>query len=188
MDSAARSHGGALVVRGEPGAGKTALLMEIAHSSGDVQVLWTQGGESESPLPFAALTRLLRPVLDRLDGVPEPQVHALRVALAVSLPTGGTVHGPAQGEDRLLVFMAVLSLLSEVAESRPLLCVVDDAQWLDSASSEALLFVARRLGSDRIALIFAAREGDVRRFDGTGIPELVLQGLEGHAALASFEP
>ncbi len=83
-----------------------------------------------------------------------------------------------------MVFLAVLSLLAEAAESRPLLCVVDDAQWLDSASSDALLFVGRRLGSDPIALLFAAREGDVRRFDGAGIPELVLSGLDGPAALA----
>jgi DNA-binding CsgD family transcriptional regulator len=184
IDRSARSQGGALVVRGEPGAGKTALLTAAAETSGEVQVLWTEGIESESPLPFAALTRLLRPVLDRIDAIPEPQGHALRVALAIRLATEGAEHGPTQAEDRLLVFMAVLSLLTEAAERRALLCVVDDAQWLDSASSDALLFVARRLGSDRITLLFGARDGDVRRFDSSGVPELVLQGLDSAAASA----
>ena len=135
-------------------------------------VLWTQGIESESPLAFAALTRLLRPALAQLDRIPASQAHALRVALAEPLPgnDASSPDGAGRADDRLLVFMAVLSLLAEVAESRPVLCIVDDAQWLDSASSEALLFVGRRLGSDRIAIVFAAREGDVRRFDGSGIP------------------
>ncbi|MFL6100109.1 MAG: ATP-binding protein [Actinomycetales bacterium] len=189
IEGAATSHGGALVVRGEPGAGKTALLSDAAERANDVLVLWTQGIESESPLPFAALTRLLRPVLGQLDRIPATQAHALRVALAEPLPgkdgssPDTAVRADDRADDRLLVFMAVLSLLAEVAESRPVLCIVDDAQWLDSASAEALLFVGRRLGSDRIAVVFAAREGDVRRFDGSGIAELTLRGLDASAAL-----
>jgi DNA-binding CsgD family transcriptional regulator len=184
IESAVAAHGGALIVRGEPGAGKTALLRDAAEGVSGIQVLWTQGIESESPLPFAALTRLLRPVLDHLEAIPEPQAQALRVALALLLPAGDAGLGPAAAEDRLAVFMAVLSLLAEAAETGPVLGVVDDAQWLDSASSEALLFVARRLQSDPIALLFAAREGDVRRFDGAGLPELTLRGLDGPSALA----
>lgn len=184
IDSAARSHGGALVLRGEPGAGKTALLTALVEDAHDMKVLWTQGIESESPLPFAALTRLLRPALDHLDGIPAAQARALSVALAVPAPAGAAEGAPTPADDRLVVFMAVLSLLADVAESGPVLCVVDDAQWLDSASGEALLFVARRLDSDRIALVFAARDGDVRRFDAPGIADLELRGLDGEAALA----
>src|SRR5215468_9779415 len=158
-----------MVVRGEPGVGKSALLSDASSRAAGAQALWTQGIESESPLAIAALHRLLRPVLPHLDRLPAPQARALRGAF-----------GEQEGSvaDRLVVFVATLSLLSEAAEERPVIAVVDDAQWLDAASAEALLFAARRLLADRVALVFGAREGDVRTFHGDGLPELVLGGLD----------
>jgi DNA-binding CsgD family transcriptional regulator len=176
---AAGSRGGALVVRGEPGAGKTALLTDVADRSTSTTVLWTAGIESESPLAFAALHRLLRPLLGQLPHIPPVQARALGRAL------GGAEHPGADdrpGADRFLVFVATLSLLAEAAEEQPVLCVVDDAQWLDAASAEALLFVARRLQADRIAVLFGVRDGEARRFDGPGLPELVVPGLDAEAA------
>jgi DNA-binding CsgD family transcriptional regulator len=178
---AADSRGGALVVRGEPGAGKTALLTDVADRAVGTTVLWTAGIESESPLAFAALHRLLRPLLGQLDQIPPVQARALGRAL------GGAEHpgeDDAAEADRFLVFVATLSLLAETAEEQPVLCVVDDAQWLDAASAEALLFVARRLHADRIAMLFGVRDGEVRRFDGPGLPELVVPGLDAEAAAA----
>ena len=172
FDQAAAGRGGALVVRGEPGVGKTALLSD-AVSRADVRVLWTQGFESEFPLAYAALHRLLRPILGSAERLPRRQADALSVAL-------GESDGPSG--DRFGVFLATLSLLSEAANTRPVVVVVDDAQWLDDVSAEALLFVARRVHSDRIAVVFAAREGDVRRFDGRGLEELTLGGLDATAA------
>jgi DNA-binding CsgD family transcriptional regulator len=172
LANAADGHGGALVVRGEPGAGKTALIAD-AVSRSDAQVLWTQGFESESPLAFAALHRLVRPVLPLVDRLPPPQADALLVAL-------GERNGPSS--DRFVVFVATLSLLVEAAEPRPVVVVVDDAHWLDAVSAEALLFVARRLQSDRVAMVFGARDGDVRRFDAPGLTELTIGGLDTVAA------
>jgi predicted ATPase len=169
----AAGRGGAVVVRGEPGVGKSALLWDASSRAAGTQVLWTQGIESESPLAFAALHRLLRPVLPYLDRLPAPQARALRGAF-------GEQEGSAV--DRFVVFVATLSLLSEAAEERPVIAVVDDAQWLDAASAEALLFVARRLLADRVALVFGAREGDVRAFHGDGLPALVLGGLDAASA------
>lgn len=170
---AAAGRGGVVVVRGEPGVGKSALLSDASSRAPGAQVLWTQGVESESPLAFAALHRLLRPVLPYLDRMPAPQARALRGAFGEQ--EGAVV-------DRLVVFVATLSLLSEAAEERPIIAVVDDAQWLDAASAEALLFVARRLLADRVALVFGAREGDVRTFHGDGLPELILSGLDSASA------
>jgi DNA-binding CsgD family transcriptional regulator len=166
---AAAGRSGVVVVRGEPGVGKSALLADASSRAAGARVLWTQGIESESPLAFAALHRLLRPVLPCLDRLPAPQARALRGAF-----------GEQEGSvvDRFAVFVATLSLLSEVAEERPVIAVVDDAQWLDAASAEGLLFVARRLLADGVALVFGAREGDVRTFPGDGLPELVLGGLD----------
>jgi DNA-binding CsgD family transcriptional regulator len=179
LEEARGSAGGALVIRGQPGAGKTALLADLAgRAASDVEpttrVLRTQGIESESPLPFAALQRLLRPVLPLLGHLPGPQATALRGAF-------GEADTPAAG-DRFLIFLATLSLLAEAAEESPVLCIVDDAHWLDEASTAALLFVARRLGQERVALVFAARDGDVRRFDSGELPELVLGGIDAAAA------
>jgi DNA-binding CsgD family transcriptional regulator len=178
LDDARCSRGGALVLHGQPGVGKSALLADLVARAADeagpgMRVLWTQGIESESPLPFAALQRLLRPVLPLLGRIPGPQATALRGAFGeADAPTG----------DRFLVFLATLSLLAEAAEEAPVLCVVDDAHWLDEASTAALLFVARRLGPERIALLFAARDGDVRRFDSGELPELLLGGIDATAA------
>jgi DNA-binding CsgD family transcriptional regulator len=179
LDQTRGSIGGALVIRGQPGVGKTALLADLAgRAASDVgpgmRVLRTQGIESESPLPFAALQRLLRPVLPLLGHLPRPQATALRGAF-------GEADAPATG-DRFLIFLATLSLLAEAAEESPVLCIVDDAHWLDEASTAALLFVARRLGQERVAMVFAARDGDVRRFDSGELPELVLGGIDAAAA------
>ncbi|MDX6319176.1 MAG: hypothetical protein QOD35_2576, partial [Nocardioidaceae bacterium] len=169
---AAIGRGGALVVRGEPGVGKSALIAD-AVSRADALVLWTQGFESESPLAFAALHRLLRPVLGLVGGLPSPQADALLVALG---------ERKGQPSDRFVVFVATLSLLVEAAETQPVVVVVDDAHWLDAVSAEALLFVARRLQSDRVAMVFGAREGDVRRFEAPGLTEMTLGGLDTAAA------
>ena len=169
---AASGRGGALVVRGDPGVGKTALIAD-AVSRVDAQVLWTQGFESESPLAFAALHRLLRPVLEFVDRLPTTQAEALLVALG---------ERAGQPSDRFAVFVATLSLLVEAAELQPVVVVVDDAHWLDVVSAEALLFVARRLQSDRVAMVFGAREGDVRRFDSPGLDEMTMGGLDAVAA------
>ncbi len=165
---AADGHGGSLVVLGDPGNGKSALLA-LAAADADALTLRTRGVESEAPLAFAALHRLLLPVLPLADRLPGPQARALRVAF-----------GEESGEapDRFLVFLGALSLLAEAADSRPVLGVVDDAHWLDDASAAALLFVARRLEVERVALLFAAREHDVRRFDFGDLPVLRLGGLD----------
>ncbi len=170
---AVAARGGVMVVRGDPGVGKTALLADACSRATGARVLWTQGIESESPLAFAALHRLLRPVLPCLDRLPPPQAQALRAAFGELEGTVG---------DRFVVFIATLGLLSEAAEEQPIIAVADDAQWLDAASAEALLFVARRLLADRVALVFGAREGDVRRFHGNGLPELALGGLDAASA------
>jgi len=168
LDEAWASRGGALVLRGLPGVGKSTLLDDAAARGEGMQVLRTQGIESESPLAFAALHRLLLPLMPYAGRLPEPQSRALRAAF-------GEI--AADGADRFLIFLAALSLLAEAAEDGPVLALVDDAQWLDDVSAAALLFVARRLGAERVALLFAARDGDERRFDSGGLPELVLSGI-----------
>ncbi|MBG0827990.1 AAA family ATPase [Planomonospora sp. ID67723] len=162
----------ALVVRGEPGIGKTALLDYAAASARGVRVVRGTGVESEAELPFAGLHLLLRSAFDRMDTLPDRQREALRGAFGLA---------PAEPGDRFLVGLAVLSLLSELAGDVPLLCLVDDAQWLDRASAEALLFVARRIEGEGIVLLFAARDGD-RTFPAPGIGEMRLRGLDGRAA------
>ena len=155
----------ALVVRGEPGVGKTALLEYAIDSASDLRVVRTVGVESEMELAFAALQQLCAPMLDRLDRLPGPQRDALATTFGLSA-------GPVP--NRFLVGLAVLGLLSDVAEERPLVCVVDDAQWLDHASAQGLAFVARRLMAESVLLVFAAREpGEELR----GLPELVVEGL-----------
>ena len=177
IEAARDGTAGALVVHGEPGVGKSALLTDVLSATSGVRVLRTQGLESESPLAFAALHRLLRPVLALIDRLPAPQAHALRVAFGAEL---GTV-------EPFLVALATLSMLTEAAEERPVVCVVDDAHWLDDASADALLFATRRLDADRVAILFAARDTDERTFVPDGIPRLLLRGLDApavHALLA----
>ncbi|HEY3002543.1 MAG TPA: AAA family ATPase [Kribbellaceae bacterium] len=164
---------GALLIRGEPGVGKSALLQDARERATGMRVLSTQGLESEAPLAFAGLHQLLRPVLSLLERLPAPQARALRVAF-------GQQDGPT--EDPFLVALATLTMLSEAADTTPVLCVVDDAHWLDAASADALLFASRRLQADPIALIFAARDGDVATFTADGVPTLVLTGLAAPAA------
>ena len=130
-------------------------------------VLGCAGVEAEVELPFAGLHQLIRPILSRLDALPEIQAGALRGALAL---------GPAAGEHRLVVAVAVLSLLAEAAAERPVLCLLDDAHRLDDASAETLSFVARRLGPERVGFLFAAREGDARDFEAHDLPVLRLGG------------
>jgi DNA-binding CsgD family transcriptional regulator len=167
LEAARSGDGGALVVRGEPGVGKTALLEWTIEEGRQFRVVRTVGVEGEMELPYAALQQLCSPMLDLSERLADPQRAALTVAFGLS--TGPT-------PNRFLVGLAVLGLLSEAAEERPLLCVVDDAQWLDRASARALAFVARRLVAEKIALIFAAREpGDVL----AGLPELRVLSL-GH--------
>jgi len=175
LEGARSSRSAALVIRGEAGVGKTALMDDTRDRASDMRLLQTRGIESESELAYAGLYGLLRPALDRLDGLPEPQARALGAALGMA---------EGEGQERFLVYSACLTLLSDLAEGRPVLCLVDDAHWLDAASSEALQFVARRLGSEGIVLLFGAREGDVRRFPGDGIDSLVLEGLGEDAAHA----
>lgn len=174
LEEARQGRAGALVIHGEAGVGKSALLEDVIARAG-ARVLRTQGLESESPLPFAALHRLLRPVLPLLDRLPGPQARALRVAFGQE--EGGDV-------DPFLVAVAVLSALTEAAEEGPVLGVIDDAHWLDAASAGALLFAARRLQADRVALVFAARDEDLRTFDHDGVPSLLLTGLDAAAARA----
>ena len=175
VDDAEAGRAGALVLLGEPGVGKTALLDELAASAGGFRVLRTQGLESEAPLAFAALHRLLRPVQDVVGGLPAPQAHALRVAFGED--SGSAI-------EPFLVALATLSALTEAAESAPVLCLVDDAHWLDSASADALLFASRRLSDERLAVVFTARTASGGRFDPTGIDELQLGGLDESAAAA----
>ncbi|MEA2532531.1 MAG: hypothetical protein QOJ93_342 [Actinomycetota bacterium] len=172
LGAARHGHGEAIVVHGEPGIGKTALLEYAVGAAQDVRVLRTLGNEAEMELPFAALQQLCAPVLAGLDQLPEPQGDALRVAFG--LMTGDP-------PDRLLVGLAVLSLLSRLAAERPLLCVVDDTQWLDRQSAQAFAFVARRLAAEPIAFVFGARivTDEVR-----GLSELVVEGLGEADALA----
>ena len=168
--------GGALVVRGEAGVGKSALLEYVAGAAADMRLARAVGVESEMELAFAGLHLLCAPLLDRLEDLPGPRHDALGVAFG--LRAGGA-------PDRFMVGLAVLTLLSEVAGERPLLCVVDDAQWLDQASAQVLAFAARRLLAEPVGLIFAAREpGEQFR----GLPDLEVRGLpdkDARALLAS---
>jgi len=162
----------ALVLRGEPGVGKTVLLDYVAARSQGCRVERASGVQSELELAFAGLHQLCAPMLDRLGRLPGPQRDALRTTFGMS---GG------QTPDPFLVGLAVLGLFAEIAEERPLVCVVDDAQWLDHASAQVLAFVARRLEAESVALIFAARGID-EVAELSGLPQLVLGGLSDEAA------
>src|ERR1700683_2723939 len=164
-----------LVVHGEPGVGKSALLEYLAGRAAGCRVVRAAGVESEMELAFAGLHQLLAPVLDRVAGLPAPQCDALRTAFGLSA-------GPAP--DRFLVGLAVLGLVSEVAGEKPLICVVDDEQWLDRASVQALGFAARRLAADPVGLVFAAR---VAGTELTGLPELMVEGLQENDARALLD-
>src|SRR3954447_15884243 len=157
-----------LVLRGEAGVGKSALLEYLVRGAAGCSIARAAGVESEVELAFAGLQQLCAPFVDRLDRLPAPQRDALGTAFGLR---GGNV------PDRFLVGLAVLSLLSDVADDRPLICVVDDAQWLDAASAQALAFVARRLGVESVGLVFAVREPAVESHL-EDVPELILDGLD----------
>jgi DNA-binding CsgD family transcriptional regulator len=170
-----------LVMRGEAGIGKTALLRYTARRASGFRVAQVTGVEAEMELPFAGIHQLCAPVLDQLDALPQAQQDALNVAL-----------GLASGDvpDRFLVGLAVLGLLSAAAEERPLLGLVEDAQWLDPASGLVLGFVARRLLAESVAIVVAVREPSARH-DFDGLPELLLRGLaekDARALLISAVP
>jgi DNA-binding CsgD family transcriptional regulator len=170
--SAGQSH--VLVLRGEAGVGKTALLRHLPAAARGCRVTWATGVESEMELAFAGLHALCAPLLGRLGALPGPQHDALSTAFGLSA-------GPPP--ERFLVGLAVLSLLAHAAEEQPLVCIVDDAQWLDQVSSQTLAFVARRLLAERVGFVFAVREsGDRQVFEG--FPELLIEGLAAdHARL-----
>src|SRR5262245_27889792 len=156
-----------LVIRGEAGIGKTTLLQYAVRHASEFRVAQVTSAEAEMELPFAGIHQLCAPLLDQLDVLPLPQQNALNVAL-----------GLASGDvpNRFLVGLAVLGLLSAAAEEQPLLCLVEDAQWLDDASGLILGFIARRLDAESVAVVAAVREPNTRH-DFDGLPELSLRGL-----------
>ena len=163
-----------LVVRGEAGVGKTALLRYCARQASDFRIARIDGVESEMELPFAGLHQLCARMVGKLDALPAPQQAALGTALGLS---------SGAAPDRFLVALATLSLLAESAAERPLLCFVDDAQWLDAASAQVLGFVARRVLAESVAIVFAVREPSEER-ELVGLPELALKGLSDEDARA----
>ena len=163
-----------LVIRGEAGIGKTALMRYCARQASGCRLVQVDGVESEMELPLAALHQLCTPMLSGLAALPEPQQRALRVAF-------GLAAGPAP--DRFVLGLAVLSLLAENAAARPLVCLVDDAQWLDEASSQVLGFVGRRLLAEPVGLLFAVREAAGERLF-PGLPALTVEGLTDEDARA----
>ncbi|GAA0242652.1 LuxR family transcriptional regulator [Cryptosporangium japonicum] len=160
----------ALVVHGEPGIGKSALLRHLVTRAGELRILATTGRPSEAELPFAGLHQLFGTMTERIDRLPVPQRNALQVAF-----------GLREGDppDRYVVSLGVLGLVAELARECPVLCVVDDEQWMDRATVLTLTFVARRMKSDAAAVVFASREG---REEFQGLPTLVLSGLSAHHA------
>jgi DNA-binding CsgD family transcriptional regulator len=170
LEGTRAGQGGGLLLQGEAGIGKTALLDYAIESAPDLRTLRATGVESEAELAFGALHQLCAPLLDRLARLSGPQRDALQT-------TFGLRAGPAP--DRFFLALAVLSLLSEAAEERPLLCVIDDAQWLDRTSAQALAFVARRLRAEPVAMLFASREPGKEL---QGLPELAVDGLPRSAA------
>ena len=168
----------ALVLRGEPGIGKSALLDYARTRANDFFVLRVAGIDSESEFPFAAVHQLLRPVRHHVAGLPPRQRMAVDAAFGL---------GPAGREDRFLVSLGILGMLSDAAGKQPVLCLIDDAQWLDEPSADALTFVARRLEADGIAMLFAVRDHETAVLASAGLPEMALAGLDvaaSHALLA----
>lgn len=178
LDSVRTGTGGALVVRGEPGVGKSALLRHAAGRAAPVHVLRATGAEPETDLAFAALHQLLRPVAGLTDALPAPQREAVRGALGLAAP-------PAES-DRFLVAAGVLSLLEEASRPHGLLCVVDDFHWADRASVDALLFAARRLETGAVGLLIATRDTPAARHALRDLPQLPLTGLDAGAAATAL--
>jgi len=165
LQSASTGHSAVVVLRGEAGVGKTALIERLVSTASDVRVLRTAGVESDMELPFAGVHRLISPLTAGIEALPDPQRRALGTAF-------GQVSGPAP--DRFLVGLAVLALIARASLDSPVLCIVDDAQWLDQVSAQTLSFVARRLLAERVMVVFASRETTAEL---RGLPELAVSGL-----------
>jgi DNA-binding CsgD family transcriptional regulator len=174
LETVRRGHSAVLVIRGEAGIGKTALVRYIARQAAGFRVAQIAGVEAEMELPFAGLHRLCSPMLSRLGALPDPQQNALRVAFGLS---------SGEAPDRFLAALAALTLLAEVAEERPLLCLVDDAHWLDGTTLQVLGFIARRLLAESVALVFTVREASDER-ELADLPEMSLGGLQDDDARA----
>ncbi|MFD0902594.1 helix-turn-helix transcriptional regulator [Actinomadura sediminis] len=177
LAAARRGDSAVLVLRGEPGIGKTALLDHAAAAAGDMRTVRGTGVEFEAELPYSGLHLLLRPALGGLPALPAPQRAALEAACGL---------GAGDGADPMLVGLAVLSLLTDYAGTDGALCLIDDAQWLDRASRDALLFAARRLRAEGVVMLFAVRDGE-GAFPAAGLPELRLAGLSPEAAAALLD-
>ncbi|MEV4673815.1 AAA family ATPase [Actinomadura sp. NPDC049382] len=177
LEGARRGESAVLVLRGEPGIGKTALLDHAVGAAGGMRTVRGTGVEFEAELPYSGLQLLLRPALGGLSALPGPQREALEAACGLR---------DGDGADPMLVGLAVLSLLTDYAGADGALCLVDDAQWLDRASRDALLFAARRLRAEGVVMIFAVREGE-GAFPAAGLPELRLDGLSPEAAAALLD-
>jgi DNA-binding CsgD family transcriptional regulator len=175
LQSARAGRSAVLVLRGEPGIGKSALLGYARSRAEGMTVLWSVGIEAEHELPFAGLHQLVRPCLGLLDRLPAPQEAALRSAFGLS---ADPVENP------FLVALGLLSLLAEASESAPLVCLIDDAHWLDRASQMALAFAARRMHAESIAMLAATRVRETPSFESGGLPELVVCGLDDATAAA----
>jgi DNA-binding CsgD family transcriptional regulator len=174
LETAREGQSAVLLIRGEAGIGKTALIRYAARRAAGFRVAQIAGVESEMELPFAGLHRLCAPMLAKLDALPDPQKTAMRVAFGLS---------SGDAPDRFLVSLAALTLLAEVAEERPLLCLVDDAQWLDAATSQVFGFIARRLLAESVAIVLTVREPSDER-ELADLPELSLRGLQDDDARA----
>ena len=166
------------MLRGEAGIGKSALLGYAAERATGMQVLRVTGMEDESDLAFSGLHGLLWPVVGHLDELPAPQREALAAALGL---------GPPEGSERFLISAGVLSLLAAAAEERPVVCLIDDAQWLDVPSADALMFTARRLAAEGVVLLFAVRDDDRRTSSKRPGEEIVLEPLDREQAVALLE-
>src|SRR6266540_2767823 len=169
LDRARAGESQAAVILGEPGIGKTALLEFCVARAHGFLVLRTRGTESEAELPFAGLTELLRPITRYLGDIPAPQSAALAAAFGV---------GPQVPSDPFAVFLGTLSLLAAAGERQPLLVVIDDAHWLDPSSQNAVLFAARRIHAEGIALVIGTRSDPEGAFAHAGVPAVSLRGLE----------
>ncbi|WP_198586932.1 ATP-binding protein [Glycomyces xiaoerkulensis] len=179
LDGARLGHGGALVVRGEPGIGKSAIVDAMVDRADGFTVLRTLGVEAEHTWSYAGLQMLLHPLLDRIDNLPAAQAEALRTALGM-----GDGAGRAQ---RLQVGLAVLNLLVDASAQRPVYVVIDDAHWLDCDSTDALLFAARRLTTESVAMVMVVRDGFAPVFPAPGIAELTLGPLDAEASQALLD-